>query len=711
LALFATPVRAAEYEIFVDADDEEELYDLFATNQISEDTFNTLVELHRRGVDLNTATREELYALPNLTFEDVDAILQYRADTGYITSPATLVLAKVLDRRKLGSIAMYLVVREPGRALSATNGMIRAQTAWSVEDSTAPPAVMQARVSTARHLTVGASIFHTRLRLGDVRWDPAREAMSATDVGSRAHVPKAFAEWDGDGWGVIAGSYRIGFGQRLTFDNSGRFTPNGFYFDDSVFRSASLTRECRYSTGELAESPCTGAAGDVYVTPDFRWRDGLRGAAVGFDHAKLPVGWLQGYAWASYQNHGIYQYELYDRNACDDPRNDDDDRCSAPDVYVRDPADPLASAPRFAFQTLPNMYDQALGGANFSWFHARRTHVGVTGYGAAPIWRVEGADLDFQEWASTPFGGPYGAVGADAAWGHRWADLFAEVARSVDSMEPTEESPGGGGWAGILRGTATWKDNELELAARYYDTAYANPFARPINAPDEFDGNRSRDEAGIRLRYNGLVADRLSLRSSADFWLQPTEQQPKTLAFVRGDVKATEWFYPGLWLQYRNKDLRSFDSVGQCFEVSVEFDENGEPIPCGGQQFQITPRLGFKPHKRVSFTTQYQHEWLDDPAYDDRRRQDASAWLIFSTNPWKTLRFRARARYRFEDISDNARLEQSLWSYLEGSYKFANSLTLRLRYDLLVWLDERSSTADRIPSPEHWLRLQLEARF
>ena len=110
----------------------------------------------------------------------------------------------------------------------------------------------------------------------------------------------------------------------------------------------------------------------------------------------------------------------------------------------------------------------------------------MTGYGAAPRWLVQDASLDFQEWSPFPYGGPFGAVGIDASWGHRWADLFAEVSRSVDSQGDRV----GGGWAGILRHTATFDNHELEVSGRYYDSEFENPFARPIAAIDQNEGLR-----------------------------------------------------------------------------------------------------------------------------------------------------------------------------------------------------------------------------
>lgn len=700
--------------------DDDDLTELFVTNQISEDTFNTLIEMRRRGVDLNNGSREELYTLPNLTYEDVDAILDYREEAGAITDPAALVAAEALPLEKVEQIAPFLIVRVPDRSLSATNGRARFQTAFAPTDGEAPSGALQLRVSTLRYLTVGAAAVVTRQRLHDVRWDPNRQALSARQATHRVHVPKYFAAWDNGDFGIIVGTYRAGFGQRLTFDNSSRFTPNGFYSDDAVFWDPGLSLDCRQSAGELGTSPCAGDRADDRITSDFRWRDGLTGVAAGARMLGDETGWAQVYAFGSYETKSIGQYEIYDRERCEDPRDDDDPECSAPDTFRRGP-DPLQPTSRFSFSTLPDLYAETLGGGNVSYFFNRRAHIGVTGYYADVDFLAEGADLDFQEWARTPFGGPYGAIGSDVAWGRDWADVFFEVARSFDNQldgpvpqtRPDQQSDGGG-LAGIVRTTATWQTNEVELVGRYYDDDYANPFARPISAPDEFDGLRARDELGGRVRYTGKIADKLNLRTSADFWTQPSEDQAKLLAFVRGDYQATEQIRPGVWVTYQNKDLASFDR-SDCFEISVEFDERGEPIPCGGERLQLTPRLRIQPNKRYYVQLQYEHEWIDDTVssgeFDDKFRQDIQAFVIAGMNPVDPLRLRARVRYKMEDIENNDRLEQSLWSYLDVAYRFDMGLKVRGRYDVIFYLDDRTSTEDRDPNPEHWGRLELEQKF
>ncbi|MBS1152866.1 MAG: hypothetical protein H6Q89_4564, partial [Myxococcaceae bacterium] len=55
--------------------------------------------------------------------------------------------------------------------------------------------------------------------------------------------------------------------------------------------------------------------------------------------------------------------------------------------------------------------------------------------------------------------------------------------------------------------------------------------------------------------------------------------------------------------------------------------------------------------------------------------------------------------------------EESLWSYLQATYIAGRNFRVSLRYDLIVFLDKRTSILTRIPSPEHRVYLDLRAGF
>ena len=351
------------------------------------------------------------------------------------------------------------------------------------------------------------------------------------------------------------------------------------------------------------------------------------------------------------------------------------------------------------------MYNELLGGGNLTYFFNRRTHVGITGYGADISWLANGIDLDFQEWSRLPYGCPFGAVGLDAAWGTGLFDLFVEVARTFDGQ------PEGGGFGAILRSTFTFKKHEVEGTARYYDSDFANPYARPVSAPDEHDGLRARDEAGVRFRYTGRVKD-LQLRSTLDFWSQLSDTAPKMLATVRADYELESWLIPGVWVWFSDRDLAEGGHREQCFEVPFENLE-GEPVPCAGEKFQVGGQLRLIPTRTLSITAKYQHRFLDDgrDTFDNKFRKDMAGWLVVMFKPTEGLRLRARVRYLFEALSADDYLEQSLWFYLEAAYWHKRLFRVKLRYELYSWLDDRDSSQERNPNPAHWLRLELEYRF
>lgn len=754
-SLTPTTARAAEYETFVDIDDEDDLVELNAAGDISEETFDTLVELLRRGVNLNAARREDLFTLPNLSYAEVDAIIRYRTEVGFISDPAMLVTAGVLDADTLKSIAVFIFIVDPGQRYAATSGKFRYRTATNVGDRRVPAMVIDGQLSTLRHMTMGFAGVLLRDRVRDVRYDPGRDALSAEAPRPQAVLPKFFVQWDTDQWAILAGTYRAGFGQRLTFDNTRNYTPNGFYRDLTIYpRAVRLNSLCNENAGELDQSPCQGDIGNTYATPDFRWQETLQGLAVGIKKLEMGPGWLQAYAFMSVKGKTAYQYQLYDPSICEDPRNDEDPRCSAPAVYKRQP-DLLAPTSEFAFQKLPQMYRDTTAGGNVSYFFNRRSWVGVTGYGTDITWQTGGKPLGFQEWARTPFGGPFGAVGINASWGKRWSDLGVEVSRSFDSMKAASGSDktdarGGGGYAAILRHTAAWGRHEIETIVRYYDRNFANPYARPLAGSDVYEGQRARDEAGFRVRYTGRPTKKTSVRAYLNYWVAPSTRTSLIHVLTRVEHQVTRWWTPGVWFEARDKNL-AVNGPGNCYggdpgvssnidsgdpdsfdpaETEVDYGNlMGDPAArCPGESLKYNIQSAFFPHRRVKIVPRFQHRFIGDPRSTaiaepmegypkpdpiPRKgyRQDISAWLTITTRPIDALRLRGRMRYLNQDIADNTYLEQSLWSFVDVGYLIRRTFLIQVRYDLYVWLDKRATTLTRIPSPEHRLLLTLEGRF
>src|SRR5262249_17985125 len=142
-----------------------------------------------------TADADEMYALPGLTRDDVDAIVAYRAAAGTIQDPGGLVAANVISEDKLEQIAPFLIVSKPSSPGFATNGRARYRALVTNGDSRLPAMALDGRVGALRSLTLGGDFVLTHNFIGQVRADPARQALSAEPRANRVEVAKVYAEW------------------------------------------------------------------------------------------------------------------------------------------------------------------------------------------------------------------------------------------------------------------------------------------------------------------------------------------------------------------------------------------------------------------------------------------------------------------------------------------------------------------------------------
>ena len=649
LALLALVERraaqASPHDTFIDVETEQDLYDAISARLISSETFERLLELLARGVVLDTATREELHELPNLTYAEVDAMLALRAQVGTLGNGSVLVQVGVLSQRQLDAIAPFL-----GRGGSLGKGAAALGpgvpfAAWaqvgsrvSRQDREAPPVALQLRAQTSSGLSLGLGLALTRHRLGAVVFDPTRQALLATPPEPTLTVAKATLRWDARWFSALAGSYRVGFGQRVTFDDTGADQPGGAVQDDQVAVDGGLVRACKEGDAE-APSSCAAERARL-VTSDVRWREGLWGVALAA--RQLPVGrsgagLLDLHVWASLAPRSVASHELVNLRRCEALLD-----CEAPSV-LRRPTGPLLSpTSRYLAARLPAMFSERMLGGNVTYARDRRSHLGVTGYVSRLHSLVSGAELALQEGARWPTTGRFGAVGLSLARGRGAVDVGAEVARTFE--QATNQRAGSGGLGAVLR--LAWADarRELEVVGRYYEPTFNNPYARSVAAADELQGQRARDEAGVRVR-GAWTATRLSARAGLDAWASPTTLVPKLSSYLRGEWQTSARWRLGLSVSYDDKDLLH-GGRDECFEGTSGVDARGEALACRGA------RRGGAARAVLLFPTgalvaQASHDVVDaGAARRSERRHDSSAWLIASAHTQGGASLRAQARYR-----------------------------------------------------------------
>ncbi len=713
----------AIYESVVDADDEEEIFAMYQRGDISLDTADILLELLREGVDLNSAPREKLYDLPGLTYSDCDKIIAFRTQKGRIEDPTELVGAEAITAEQLIGIAPYIRLEEAKSKLPVS-GKIRAISQYTLQDSVAPPALLGARLKGPFDLSAGFMMTGSRLDPTTPKYDSFGQRLVSEGLKYRLDAPRFFAQWQNANRRVIVGTYAIGFGERLTLDNSRRTTPRGLYLTDDFRRSQDLSTLCRTTLDSGAPPPPECKTVGQRVTADYSTRDVFRGVAGSIEN--LDLGGqrsLSLYGFLSYQSRSIYQYDLYDRASCPNPA---DASCVSPRIsVVQGQNDP---GWRLRYSTLPGFFDELAGGGHVDFKPSFPLRFGLTGYGAVPFFNTvpSGAAVqpDFQDSARYPNGGAFGAIGLDAQAVVGDINLHLEVSRSFDRSVGNQ----GGGWAALQRSTYSPKGHELELVLRYYDNHFLNPYARPFSGPDEDAGQRARNEAGIRLRYFGKFSRDWQFRTTADFWVLPYTSRSgqagtaNLTILTRVDFTGWKEFKPALWFRLADRNL-AISQRGVCTQVdmnsiivdlpdTLDFDAEVTYYTCDG--YRLAQRIDVRPMaKLLSFSEQASVTWRDDlsSAYNDKFRVDLQVWFEARSQPVDWLSLRLRTRYLNQGIDNPASYEENLWTYLEAAWLPIRGTRVALRYDLFVWLDQRASTAARIPSPEHRFLVDLRTSF
>ncbi|NOJ94414.1 hypothetical protein HMI51_15935 [Corallococcus coralloides] len=654
---------AATYEVDPEDTGEQALFALREDGAITAETLSALLVLRRSGVDPAHASRAALYALPGLTYARVD---------GFTASGG-------LTPEELRRLAPFLTTSAPERV----TGDARLLTAFAASDPVLPPLALQVRVAGPEGWRVGLLTSLTRRRLGAVQRDANRRALVAEAPGVSVVVPKFHGQWTGERASVLVGSYRLGFGQRLTLDTTGLPTPDGFLPDDTVRVPGGVERWCF-----LGEGACTPEERAADVTPDFQWDEGFRGV-VGTVRTSSGVS-VTGFG--SYQSRSLLSHALMERTSCEGTA------CKAPAVWL---SGTDARMGRVVSRTLPGVFHEWAGGGHAAMAWNRRAQVGMTAWGARPVWSVEGAVLDFRSTAGYPAGGAFGAVGVDGAWGLGPVDLFVEAARTFDSA-----MGGGGGYGALQRTVVADTTKELELSLRAYGRGFANPYTGAMSGPDELEGSRARNEVGARVRYLHRVEGALRLRGEVDAWTLPADGAAvgsagtvNLRASARVDWRAHALFQPSLWTEYRDKDV---GVAGDCFDGSGE-------DPCAGSLLRITARVKAELHDAVSVAAQYAHARVDDPV-NRGVREDAHAVVEAQVRPCDAVRLRGRAVWKDEDLSTRNRLEQSFRATLDASWT-ADAVTTRARYAWVVDLKDARGARTPPDAPRHLFALEVETRF
>lgn len=306
------------------------------------------------------------------------------------------------------------------------------------------------------------------------RWARAFEAANATlragapETG-RPDLPRFHLRWRGRHLELLGGSYTLGFAEGVTLDTSPWLDPSGAQPDFGV-----------------AVAPVGGTSEDE-LRSVLRWRPVFLGLVARFRH-ELPGLGLDAHAFVSHSPRSLAATQLVVAAECRDALKNGS-RCPSPRVLDEATGELVSRA------TLDGVVDLQLAGARLVADIGRENALGFTAYAAQPHWRLDPGALDFAASSRLPLGGRWGAVGLDAKRSRENLVLGAEVTRTFDS------GGGGGDFGGAARALWRGATQQLSVSGRYYGPAFLNPYTGSPSAPDQDEGQRARNELGLRVSH------------------------------------------------------------------------------------------------------------------------------------------------------------------------------------------------------------------
>ncbi len=707
---------AYDYRVPIRVQDENDLEELFIVGDLTDEERDQLLDIYRSPLDLNTATRDELYLLPVLTYDLVDAIIAYREQTPFSRSN-DVVLVEGIDAAMYREFRAFVTVSrysKKKKAAKELRGTVRLRAADEVGDSgeRLPEAYLRAE---ARHISgwSGGALVLVRNSLdgleykegvpgreiwsfdrdGNPKWedetktvplladqDDFQRYLLADGTGLRSAWPKVYAQYKTSRLSILAGSYTVGFGQRLVIDNTGRLNPHGFQPDLQATESwdgYSLTKRF------------------------FGLASAVRGQALG------PFS-LDATGFFSWWRHDSYQYHVsHDLGEFEEDRYETY-KVLTPYTNSRVPGGRYYRS--LSYQTLPEAWSELLGGANVTLQLFEGLRWGVTGYGSQTGFHLGDDSTVFARSSRYPQRDVFGAVGSDLSWRRGSFQAWGEVA-VMDSS----------GVAGIVRGQYEVKEVTAELSYRHYGRDFDNPHSRGLNQPDQWYGSRDRGEEGIRglVRYKPVRA--VQLRLETDVWRSWEEEsvdgELKLIApwrmenYAKVDWRPTGWLQVGAFGQRTDRDLDAGGRDEIYYGGSESNRARGEKYSIGGNGSVELPFSS-------SLWLYYKASLYDAALEEGEFQRDHYGTVRFSTRPVRWLTLILRGKYlkgelaSADDVSREHYLEGyvqlavDVWRGLVGS---GEPLELSMRGVLVHHLSKDGEGEER---PDEWFwRVGADYRF
>ncbi len=346
---------------------EGDIIELEYMGEIDEELRDQLLDLYDNPLDLNTAARDDLYLLPDVTYAMADRIVARRGQGGF-EGPREI--RDIVGRSVWNQVKPFVITMKIPSPAEPMKGTVNLRYLDKFDDDKPPVATIKAKAKYRKWLEIGLLLAEEN---GVYGVDYGTDPISIEGERPVVSLERVYASIDRGNWSVMIGHYKAGFGQRLTFDVTDKQRPHGFYNDLRI--TEDYQDYDSYSVSRRLMGVAAATERHVFD-----------------DSARLELTFF-----ASSNPHDLYYSYIQ-------PNDYDNDEVKYP--------------------SFPWVYREDIVGLNSTLFWSKRTHVGFTAWGGH-LWKAYEFDFDNTPLPNRPY---YGALGLDGAWGEGMVDVLGEVA-------------------------------------------------------------------------------------------------------------------------------------------------------------------------------------------------------------------------------------------------------------------------------------------
>ncbi|MEW6556364.1 MAG: helix-hairpin-helix domain-containing protein [Elusimicrobiota bacterium] len=626
----------------------------YQNNEIDYNTYEQLLAIYEDKIDINTADIFLLQTLPGISQLHASRIINYRLQHGYYKNINELINPEILDEPTFDRIKIFITAILPEKV--RTKGDILFKTKSNIEQDTTEEAQTTELVrfklaKFGKYLRFGAIVE------GDTRYEDYFVDQMGSITGSNfSRAYRLNRSYIGYENGPIVdtaylGDFRAGFGQRLTFDTSGKSSPNGFYPNDTASSQSTIT---------------------------YYWTSKIKSK---YPHATTSVK-LKGFGMKikggtnnPFDISGFYSKAKKPLRVC----------IRHPDGEVRQ-------------WTLENMYEEELLGGNLNYKLFNRTDIFETSYFGTTFYtsKREKRLGGFINIDGYPPEEAFSGYGCDFKTGIKGFLVVGELSHVIN-------------WGDGLFVKTAKKMGALDVIVSYrnYDKEHYNPYANAYSKHSDSSKFPCRDEQGYysELDYKPIKSMKIkfyidqfkhSAKTEKDditgeyytVWETPTTDRTMYFRYNWNLPRGVKFQLDRKWA---DKDIYQNDDYSEKMSVKTN------------------AQLKFKPSKRTDFVLKYTYtqDYYDTPSkYTPKDSISTRTGYQLSGN----LKLSGELKFSDTDLRKSGKESRSYWLQLED--KLSKNTKFRIRYNnKYAWSSEEYEGEDVFSYTEPGYANSWEARL